>query len=74
MKCLCGYQYLEDWEIERESDWGANKELAHELKARNGPEEFVRIDGNFTCEKDHGDIKKVRLYACPECGLIHAEF
>ena len=70
MKCSCGYQHLEDWEIDRESGWGENKELANELKARNGVEEFIRIDGNFTREDCRGDIKKVCVYACPECGAL----
>jgi hypothetical protein len=30
----------------------------------------VVIGGNFTVDKDYGQVSKVRLYACPECNSV----
>ena len=45
------------WELSEQTAETMAKEISelkHELTAINGKEEFIRINGNFTTEKDYG--------------------
>ena len=33
-------------------------------------EKFIRINGNFTVNKDYGYVSEVALYACPKCFAV----
>lgn len=63
MKCVCGYEHVAEYVRETKT-----------CKSIIGDKEFLRIEGSFVVskERDYGpdDLKKVTLYACPECGTI----
>ena len=66
MKCICGYEQLEDYETE-------------DGKAV-GDEKFVRIDcfgKAFETDKSTGsyigEYEKVHLYGCPKCHTVQFE-
>lgn len=73
MTCICGYTRHEDWEIAYEND----PELKAKLIAENGEEDFIRVNGNFTCttERDYAPdyIREISVYACPKCGTLRVE-
>lgn len=63
MKCVCGYEYKEEW------DEGAKRVAI-------GGEEFTPIDTKATVE-DTGSYHRtqydIHLYICPKCGTVRAE-
>lgn len=68
MKCVCGYEHLEDWELE-------NK-LEDEPDFKNGDEEFIRSKQGFPFQinsynwydTDGQEMKSI--FACPKCGTL----
>lgn len=74
MKCLCGYNYLEDWEIDRELDFCGTEEQRQKLKDKN-EEEFIKIQGHFIYKDTSGwddRLEEIPLYICPKCGTVKA--
>lgn len=71
MKCLCGYEHIEDWEVSRK--------LKENPEFVNGDEEFLysNDDMHFK-DKDtliFSDGMPKTVFACPKCGTlkIHIE-
>ena len=69
MKCVCGYEYMNDYELHRESDWGNDKDARASLEARNGDDPFVLLVGPFT-KQDDVRIEHVSIFACPKCKTL----
>jgi hypothetical protein len=66
MKCLCGYYYLKEWEIENE-----DIVFQEELEKNNGEDEFIQIKGSFHTEQKYsGHLNEVYVFACPKCGTL----
>ena len=60
MKCVCGYEYMNDYELHRESDWGNDEDALASLEARNGDDPFVLLVR----------IEHVSIFACPKCKTL----
>jgi hypothetical protein len=68
MKCICGYEKLEDWQTDD------NKAV--------GDEDFIRIDcfgkafeTDKKCNDYYGnEYRKAFLFACPKCGTVRMEY
>ena len=61
MKCLCGYEYEEEYQV-------------FENVAIKGDAAFIKIDGHFTTTKEHdynpSEMVNVSIYACPRCKTL----
>ena len=69
MKCVCGYEYLNEYEIQRDSEWGNDKAALASIEARNGDDPFISIVGPFTKQDDYR-IEQVSILACPKCKTL----
>lgn len=70
MKCLCGYERLDQWKLED------RKEKEPDFK--NGEEDFITSENSIRFEvrpSGYGDdgTENEYLYACPKCGTIKIE-
>lgn len=59
MKCVCGYEYEEDWS-------SGDKQVI------KGDEEFIAIDCHVTIRENFQD-NKVHLFACPKCKTVQVD-
>ena len=68
MKCVCGYEQLDDWELKNR--------LEEDPNFVNGDEEFkgsqlpVRIQMYTAGYRGYTGIEDKTLYACPKCGTV----
>jgi rubredoxin len=64
MKCLCGYEYKEEFD-------------GNETVAIKGDAAFVEIDGHFTTRIEYdynpSEIVTVSIYACPRCKTLKTD-
>lgn len=67
MKCICGYYYMEDWEIEREDEV-----FQGELRQNNGNEKFIMLTDKMYEHRDYRTIEH-SLWVCPKCGTVRIE-
>jgi hypothetical protein len=66
MKCLCGYEYKEEFDEEN-----------YNIKVIIGDTEFNKIEGTFIIKEKNWDssrIKEIELYSCPKCGTIKTDY
>ena len=67
MKCLCGYEKVNDWRLEGR--------LKDEPNFKNGGEDFKSSQHSIRFEMSepnyqYDGVEDKYLYACPKCGTI----